>query len=287
MGSKRAWRRLARNKLAILGGVMLLAIVIIAIFAPWIATHDYKAQSLRERLHPPAWVQADGQNAPTYILGTDHLGRDMFSRIVMGARVSLLVGLVGVTVSATIGLVLGVLAGYFGGWVDTIIMRFADLQLSFPFILLAVSLLAALGPGLNSILIVMAIGGWVVFARVVRSAVLTVKELDYVAAARTIGKSHFQILRRDIVPNIGSSLIVMVSVEMARMITAEATLSFLGLGIQPPFPAWGLMLFEGKEYLARAWWVATFPGLAIMLTVLSVNIVGYALRDVLDPALKD
>jgi peptide/nickel transport system permease protein len=270
-----------RHHLGIFGLLLLALVGLCALFAPLLTPHDPTEQELSRRLLPPAW--SGGQ--PEHLLGTDSLGRDNLSRIIYGARVSLVVGFLTVLVSGAIGVLLGLVAGYYGKLVDEVVMRLADVQLAFPFILLAISVIAVLGPGLRNVIIVLGIAGWMVYARLVRGEVLSVKQRDFVQAVRCLGASDGRIILRHILPNVTTPLIVVATFSVAQMIIAEASLSFLGLGVQPPEPTWGGMLADGRKYLDGAWWVATFPGLAIMLTVLSVNFVGDWLRDWMDPRL--
>lgn len=281
--ARRLLRSLWRNKTALAGAVILCAVIAAAIAAPLLAPHDPHAQDLNNRLQPP-----DGPAAGKagHLLGTDHLGRDIFSRIIYGSRVSLLVGVVTVLIAGTIGTALGLLAGYYGGKVDAAIMRIADIQLAFPFILLALSVMAVLGSGLKNVIIVLSLTGWVMYGRVVRGEVLAMREKEFVEAARALGGRDRRVILRHILPNVVTTMIVMGTLEVARVIIAESSLTFLGLGVEPMIPTWGGMLSDGREYLSNAWWVATFPGLAIMFTVLGINLLGDWLRDALDPRLK-
>jgi peptide/nickel transport system permease protein len=279
-----AWRRFARHRLALCGLAMLLAVVGVAGLADAVAPRSPVAQQILLRLKPPGFV--DPRSGQTLWLGTDHLGRDILSRVIYGSRVSLLVSLPAVAISATIGLTLGLLAGYYRAWGESIVMRLVDLQLAFPFILLALSSIALLGPSLRNIIIVFAITTWPVYARTTRGSVLSLREREFVQAARSVGASDWQILWRHVVPNILSPVLVLASFEVARMIILESALGFLGLGVQPPTPTWGNMLADGRDYIRDAWWIATFPGLAIMLTAAGVNFLGDGLRDLFDPTLQ-
>jgi peptide/nickel transport system permease protein len=269
--------------MGIIGLVIIVTVAICALFASFLAPHDPTDQEIARRLIPPIW-QAGGQ--ATYPLGTDSLGRDMLSRIIYGAQVSLLVGFLTVIISGTFGAVLGLLAGYYGKILDEVVMRVADIQFAFPFILLAIAVIAVLGPGLRNVVIVLGVAGWMAYARLVRTEVLSIKEREFVQAVRSLGGGNGRIILRHVFPGVTSPLIVVATFSVAQMIIAEASLSFLGLGVQPPTPTWGGMLADGRKYLDTAWWVATFPCLAIMFTVLGVNFVGDWLRDLLDPQLK-
>jgi len=267
---------------------VLLIMLLFAVLAPFLAPKDPTDQSLMLRLKPPVWL-AEGE--PGYILGTDEVGRDILSRMIYGARVSLSVGLVGVLIGSIIGTVLGMVAGYFAGAVDETIMLVADMQLAFPFILLAISIIAVLGPDPSGaipwkLIVIVGISGWMTYARVCRGVVLTVKEREFVQSVRALGGSDNRILFRHILPNILSPVIVLATLDLARLIILESTLSFLGLGVQPPSPSWGGMLGQGRQYLDTAWWLSTFPGLAIMVTTLAISRGGDWVRDVLDPTLR-
>jgi peptide/nickel transport system permease protein len=259
---------------------VLVLIVLLAIGAPLLPMADPLDQDLVGRLLPPAW-SADGSWA--HPLGTDQLGRDIASRVVWGARVSLLVGVSAVAISGLIGVTAGVLAGYLGGWIDNILMRIADGQLAIPFILLVIAVISVIGPGIEKVVPVLGITGWVIYARVGRAEVLSVREREFVLAARASGAGLPRILLRHIGPNILGAIAVVASVEVANVILLESSLGFLGLGVQPPTPSWGNMLGEGRDYLTTAWWLATLPGLALAVTALSITVLGDVLRDVFDP----
>ena len=250
-------------------------VVLMALFAGILSPHDYTKQDLKLALKPPCWAKGGSW---TYPLGTDHLGRDLLSRIFHGARVSLVVGVGSVLIGLAIGTFLGLVSGFYGGWIDSLIMRMADIQLSFPPIFLAIAVMAFVPPGIWSLMLVLGVVTWIQFGRVSRGSTLSVKEKDFVEAARSVGSSNAKIILRHILPNVLSPLIVIATVSMSWMILAEAGLSFLGLGIQPPTPAWGSMLSEGRTYFGIAWWYATFPGLAIFITVLGLNMLGDGLR---------
>jgi peptide/nickel transport system permease protein len=271
------------RRLVVAGGLFVLALAVVAVAAPWLAPQDPTRQSLRGRLAAPTLEGADGR---AHVLGTDHLGRDILSRVIWGARVSLLVGFAAVIVGGVIGATLGILAGYRGGWADSAIMTLADAQLAFPFILLAIGIIAVLGPSFPTLVVVIGLSGWMSYARVLRSQVLVLSSREFVDAIHALGGSVARIVSRHILPNVLSSLVVIATLELARSIVLEATLSFLGLGIQPPTPSWGGMVHEGREYLDSAWWISTFPGLVLMLTSLVVSRTGDWLRDLLDPTLR-
>ncbi len=276
-------RRLVRRRTALFGILVVLGVLLAAAFAPLVAPFDPLEQDIGQRLREPGWQDAQGHVHP---LGTDHLGRDILSRIVFGSRIALVVGLAAVVISGLLGMVIGLLAGYFGGRVDDFLMRLADIQLAFPFILLAIAVIGVLGPSLRNIIIVIGVSSWVVYARVVRGEVLSIREREYVQAAIALGSQHWRVLRHHVLPNTLTPWLVVATLDMARVIVIESALSFLGLGVQPPTPTWGGMLADGRVYLSTAWWLATFPGLAILITVLGINLFGDGLRDTLDPRLK-
>ncbi len=274
-------RRTARLALAGLGFVILLAVIALA--APWLAPQDPTRQALRGRLSGPTLQGPDGRPR---LLGTDQLGRDVLSRMIYGARVSLAVGLSAVVIGGLVGASLGIAAGFRRGKVDTIIMTLADAQLAFPFILLAIGIIAVLGPSFLTLIIVVGLSGWVSYARILRAQVIVLRSREFVEAILALGGSVTRIVLRHVVPNVLSTLVVIATLELARAIVLEATLSFLGLGVQPPTPSWGGMIYEGREYLDSAWWISTFPGLLLMLTSLVVSRTGDWLRDLLDPTLR-
>jgi peptide/nickel transport system permease protein len=276
----RAWRKLVGNPAAILGALILVVVVSTALAAPWIAPHDPATQSLLRRFTPPLW--ASGGNA-AYPLGTDQVGRDILSRIIHGARVSLLVGVLAVIVSVLIGVTLGLVSGFVGGRIDTVLMTIVDITWSFPQLLLALAFVAALGPSLVTIILVLGFTGWERYARVVRAEVLALREKDFIEAARAMGIGSGRILVRHLLPNTFSSIVVLSTLQVAQAILAEAALSFLGVGSGRTYPTWGQMIALGRDFISVAWWLATFPGLAILLTVLAINLVGDRLRDALDP----
>ncbi len=282
--SHRALRSLYRAKWPMLALFLLMVITFAAAFGPAVAPRDPNRQNIIARLKQP--MQKD-RHGHVFVLGTDGLGRDVLSRLLYGARVSLTVGLTAVVVGGSLGTFLGMMAGYFGGWIDDILMRLADIQLAFPFILLAIMFLLVLGPGVFNLILVLGIGQWVTYARIARAQTISQREKEYVEAARALGQGTVGILWTQILPNILSPLIVIASFNVASVILAEAALSFLGLGVPPTVPSWGGMLAESRnELLAGRWWLAVFPGTAIMITVLSFNILGDWLRDLLDPRLS-
>jgi ABC-type dipeptide/oligopeptide/nickel transport system permease subunit len=276
----RAWRRFALNPAAIFGSLILALVIGAALAAPWVAPHDPAKQSLLRRFTPPVW-QAGG-NA-SYPLGTDQVGRDVLSRIVHGARISLMVGVAAVMVSLVIGVTGGLVSGFVGGKVDTVIGTVVDINLSFPQILLALAFVAALGPSLMTIIVVLGLTGWERYTRVVRSEVLALREKEFIEAARAIGVGRLRIIFRHVLPNTVSSIVVLSTLQVAQAILAEAALSFLGVGSGRAYPTWGQMISLGRDFVTVAWWLPTIPGLAILLTVLAINLVGDRLRDALDP----
>ena len=275
-------RRLRRSRSAQFGLLCLLVIVSLALFGP-LFVRDPNAQDVLARLQPPAFVEG-GQS--DNLLGTDQLGRDLLARVVYGGRISLLIALVAVAIAGTVGVLLGLIAGYYRGPAEAVIMRLADIQLAFPFILLVVLIVGALGASVSNLIIVLGLSGWILYSRVVRGQVLSVREAEFVQAARGVGATDARIIARHVLPGVFSPVIVVASFAAAQVIVAEAALSFLGLGVQPPDPSWGRMLADSRDYLASNPWLATIPGLAIVLTVLGLNLVGDWLRDVLDPRLK-
>jgi peptide/nickel transport system permease protein len=269
----RAWRRFARNRGAVFGTIVLIAWVIVAILAPWIAPRD------------PLEISFVGRQAPSaeYFFGTDRLGRDIFSRILYGARISLLIGVLSVAIGLTTGTLMGLVAGYYGGRLETVIMRFVDALLAFPGILLALVVIAALGPSLINVMIAVGISSVPEYARLARASVLSVKERPFVEAARAFGAYDGRIMVYHVLPSIRAPLIVLSTLQIGTAILVGSGLSFLGMGAQPPTPEWGLMTASGRDFLDRAWWISTFPGLAILSTVIAVNLMGDGLREALDP----
>jgi peptide/nickel transport system permease protein len=265
------------NKTGLLGMGIVLASVALAVVAPLITSHDPYAANPAARLQPPI--------VGAHVLGTDQLGRDMLTRILLGGRVSLAVGFLAVAIAAPLGVLLGLLAGYCGSAPEQLLGRLADAQLAIPFILLAIAVLGVLGASPLNVILVLGVTGWPIYLRVTRSTVLAVKKAEYVQASRALGGSHLRIMLRHILPNTLSPTVVIATFAVAQTITLEATLSFLGLGIQPPVPSWGQMLADGKSYLNVGWWLSTFPGLAIAFLVIGINLLGDAVRDLLDPRL--
>ncbi|MBP2549782.1 peptide/nickel transport system permease protein [Neorhizobium galegae] len=281
---RRAWRSMVAAKWPLLALLILVCVIFAALFGPQIAPLDPNRQNIMLRLAGP---MTEGRGKTLFLLGTDGLGRDVFSRLLYGARVSLLVGISAILVGGTIGVVAGLVSGYFGGWIDDVIMRLGDIQLAFPFILFAIMFLVILGPGLANIILVLGVGQWVTYARIVRAQTLSLREKEYVEAARALGDSTVSVIFRTILPNIMAPLTVIASFNVASVILSEASLSFLGLGVPPSVPTWGSMLAESRDQLlANKWWLAFYPGIAIVMTVLSFNILGDWLRDFLDPRLK-
>ena len=264
-------------------GVILALVVICAVFARVLATEAPTFGNLADSFIPPAWVEG-GSSA--HLLGTDSLGRDVYSRIIYGARVSLIVSIFAIFIAGSIGTTLGLASGYFGGRLDGLIMRLVDIALALPTILMALVLVAVLQPGIVTVIIVIGCLSWANYARQIRGEVLTVKERDFVVLARSIGSSPARIMSRHILPNVFNTIIVLATLQVGSVILLEATLSFLGLGVPPPEPSWGQMVAEGRGFIVVAWWMAMFPGLAIMFTVLSMNLMGDWLRDLLDPRLR-
>jgi peptide/nickel transport system permease protein len=275
--------RLLRLRWGLAASAVLLLVVASAIFAPLISPRDPLSVNIRHRLAPPAWMEG---GAPEHLLGTDQVGRDLLSRIIYGGRVSLVVGACAVLIAATIGVLLGLGAGYFGGRIDWTIMTVINVMLTFPFVLLALAVISVLGPSLTNMILVLGVAGWPIYARVIRAETMAIREREFVLAGRALGMSHARIVFRQIAPNLISAIVVIATLQVAQVIIFESFLSFLGLGIQPPTPAWGNMLGEGRVYMLNSWWIATFPGLAIFTTTLVINLMGNALRDWLDPHLK-
>ncbi len=271
-------RRLLRSPQAVVGGVILITLVLVALAAPLIAPHDPLEMSIVDQFQAPST-----QN----FFGTDEFGRDVFSRVLHGAQISLRVGLMATLIAVGGGTVLGMVAGYFGRWVDSVGQKIMDTLLAFPGLLLALAIIAVLGPGLRNVLIALGIGGMPYYARLVRGQVLSIKEREFIEAARVVGARHPRIMLRHILPNTVSPLIVVGSLDLGWNILAAASLSFIGLGAQPPTPEWGFMLSAGRDFMRDQWWISTFPGIAIVLAVLSFNLLGDGLRDAFDPQSRD
>jgi len=277
-----AFGLLLRNRVAVAAALVYLLFVAMAIAAPLLAPYDPDDQVLSDRFKPPAWPPGEGQ----HLLGADNLGRDVLSRLIYGARVSIAVGLVTVTICAVVGSLLGAIAGYARGRVDGALMLLLDIWMAFPALVLAIAVSAALGPGLPNLILALALTGWVSYCRVIRGEVLALREREFVLAARVIGATGWRIVVRHLIPNVVAPILVLATLEMATVIIAEAALAFLGLGVGASQPTWGGMLNDGRQFLRQAWWLATFPGLAISMLVLAVNLLGDGLRDALDPRLR-
>ncbi len=271
------WQRLRRNRMAMVGAAIVLVMFLLAVAAPLLG-RDPGAIDIAGRLQPPGWLHP---------LGTDDLGRDVLTRILFGARISLLVGFVAVGIATVIGIALGALAGYYGRWVDTLLMRFVDIMLCFPTFFLILAVIAFLDPSIWNIMIIIGLTGWMGVARLVRAEFLSLRERDFVLAARALGASDLRIIFRHILPNALSPVLVSATLGVAGAILTESALSFLGIGVQPPTPSWGNMLIAGKQTLGTAWWLSVFPGLAILVTVLGYNLLGEGMRDALDPRIRD
>lgn len=277
---KKLLKSLLKSKTGMAGLIIVLMITIMAIFAPYIVPHDPNFQDYTEQNNPPMWLEGGSSE---YVLGTDNLGRDMLSRVIYGSRISLAVGILSVIVSGAIGMLFGLIAGYYGGIIDNILMRLVDAFLAIPAILFILAILGVIGPGTFTLIFVIGITNWVIYARLVRGEVLSIKQREFIKAAITIGSSDRVIIFRHILPNVFSSFIVISTLSVASTIVLEASLSYLGIGIQPPTISWGEMLTAGRDYLATSWWIASFPGIAITITVLGIIFLGDWLRDVLDP----
>ena len=276
------FRSLRGNRVGQFGVAILLVIIVLAVVGPLLSPHDASEHNLRGRFKPPGYVDESGR----YFLGTDQLGRDMLSRLIAGTRISISIGVLAVLIAGSIGVTYGLISGFIGGSLDNLLMRIADAFLAIPFIVLVVAVSGVVGAGLGTLIVILGVTNWVSYARVTRAEVLTTKEFDYVLAARALGQTRMRIMYQHILPNITSSIIVLATTMVATTMLAEASLSFLGLGVQPPTVTWGLMLADGRDYLGSAWWMSTFPGLAITVSVLGVVFVGDWLRDLFDPRLK-
>ncbi len=275
---------LLKRQAAVAGLIVLACVIGLAVSANWIAPYDPNEQVLERRLLPPVWMEGGSRQ---HLLGTDHLGRDILSRVIYGSRISLTVGLLAVVISGLLGISAGLVAGFYGGRADAAIMRLVDIQLAFPFILLALAVIGVLGPGVRNVILVLGIAGWMVYARVVRGQVLSVREREFVEAARAIGASDLRIIRIHVLPNTLAPVIIVATFAVATCIITEASLTFFGLGVEATIPTWGSMLSDGRAYMGTAWWLTTFPGLAMMLTVLALNVIGDWLRDFIDPRMRN
>lgn len=277
------WPKLRRSPVGLTGAVLVALVLFVAVFAPLLAPHDPNLKNPRLRLKPPVGMEGYVEG---YYLGTDTLGRDILSRVLYGARISVAVGVAAVLVAGSIGVVVGLTTGYFGGWFDAAVMRFTDAFQSIPGLLLTLLVVGIVGPGLLTLIGILGVTRWVTYARVVRGETLTTREREYVHAARALGQRNVWILFRHILPNVRSSIIVLATLNVGTVILAESSLSFLGLGVPPTIPTWGGILSDGRNYITHAWWVATFPGMAISLTVLGITFLGDWLRDYYDPRLR-
>lgn len=281
---KRNMRLFASSKLSLFFSALTIGFIVMAVAAPSIAPHGPNEADLFLRLLPPAWMEGGDWS---YVLGTDALGRDVLSRIIYGSRVSIFIGACVILVATTVGVLAGLAAGYLGGWVDVVISRLVDILLGFPYLIFAIALIAMTGPGLQNIIFALAYKEWVIPCRVVRGETLATRNVEYVEAAHAMGASNRYIMLKEILPNILSPVMVVSTVRMAHVIILEASLSFLGLGVQPPTASWGSMVADGRSYMLDEWWLSTFPGLAILLLVLSINVVSQGLRDAFDPKFHD
>ncbi len=273
-------RELWGDKAGFFGLLFVVLFILVAVFAPFLAPHDPSKQILADRLVPPFWM--DGGSL-THVLGTDQLGRDILSRVIYGSRISLIVGISVVLIAGGFGTAMGIISGYFGGKVDSFIMRVVDIEGAFPGLLLALLILTAIGPSVSTVIVVLCITGWLMYARVARGTVLSLREMPYVEAAELVGSRPRRVMARHVAPNLTSPIVTVGVLEFARIVLAEATLSFLGLGVQPPQMSWGLEIAEGQDYVYSAWWLVTFPGIAIAITVIGVNMFASWLRVVADP----
>jgi len=282
---KRVLRTLLRSKTAVFGALVLGLFVLIAILAPVLAPHDPNQQNLERRLAPPIGLGMEDASFE-HPLGNDNLGRDILSRLIVGSRVSLLVGVSVVFMASLVGSVVGAMAGYYRGNFDNVAMRFVDVWMAFPSLLLAIAFGAALGSGISNLVFALALTNWVVYSRIVRAEVLVLREKEFILAAKALGATDTRIILRHIIPNVLPPILVIATLQMGTVIIAEASLSFLGIGVQTSIPTWGGMLADGREYMRQSWWMATFPGIAISIVVLGVNLLGDGLRDALDPHLR-
>jgi peptide/nickel transport system permease protein len=281
---RRLLELLWRFRLGVLGGIFLTILTVVSIGAPWLAPYDPAIGGVLLRMKPPFWIEGAD---PAHLLGTDGVGRDILSRLIYGGRISLLVASVSTLVAITLGLFLGVAAGYFGRWTDAVISTAVNIMLTFPFVLMALAVISVMGSNLPNLIFVLGITGWPGYTRVARADTMRLKEMEYVQAARSVGAGTTRIILRHIVPNLFSGLVVLSSVQLGRIIIAEAFLSFLGMGVKPPTPSWGNMLGESRVYMFDQWWLPTLPGLILLVTSLAVNLLGDSLRDYLDPYTKN
>ena len=282
MRFRRFWKLYRKNRAAVIGLILTIFFLVMAIFAPFIAPRDPNTGKLTERLSPPFWMEGGGTR---HLLGTDSLGRDILSRVIYGSRISILIGVVVVSVASITGVIIGLVSGYFGGKIDAIIQRIVDTLLAFPYLIFALAIMSVLGPGLKNIVLALVYKEWVTPCRVIRGDTLVAREENYVEAARAMGASNWHILIRSLLPNVMASVIVVASLRIGWVVLMEASLSFLGLGVQPPTATWGGMVAGGRDYIFQAWWITTFPGIAIFLLVMGVNLMGEGLRDAFDPKL--
>lgn len=284
MSRHELWRRMRKSYFFVIGSVLVIAIIVLSLVSPWIAPHDPTKLNLAMRLSSPDWFSKGWDG---YILGTDALGQDILSRLMIGSRVSLMISFTVVFATAIIGTVLGIVSGFFGGIVDTIIMRISDIQVSIPPMILAIAVMAVLGNTTANLIGVLIFTRWVQYARVVRSNVMAVRKMDYINASTVLGSSKIRIMFTQILPNVLTQLIIVMSQEFGRTIMTESSLSFLGLGVPAPAPSWGVMIADGREYLATSPWVIIAPGVTLMIAVLAFNFLGDGVRDVLDPKNKN
>lgn len=280
--TRRLWMSLRRSPVGTIGFIIVSVVIVLAIFGNAIVPHDPTERNLRARFKPPGYTDATG----TYVLGTDQLGRDIYSRMIVGSSVSVLVGVTSVMIAGTIGVLVGLIAGFYGGWIDDVLMRLVDGLLSIPFIILVVAISGILSPGLGTLIMILGLTGWVTYARVIRAEVLKVREMEFVVAAYAVGQRPMLVMLRHILPNVISTAVILAASQVGVTILAESSLSFLGLGVKSPTVTWGLMLADGRENINSAWWMTTFPGIAITITVLGVAFLGDWLRDVLDPNVR-
>jgi len=278
-----SWRRFRNDRFAVAAAVLVLLFVLAALFAPWVSPQDPNDSDLLRRLQPPVWMDGGEWAFP---LGCDALGRDLLSRIIHGTRISIFIGAAVVLIATGLGIVTGLLSGYLGGWVDSVISRVVDILLAFPYLLFAIGLMAMMGPGLQNIIIALAYKEWVIPCRLVRGETMALRDVEYIEAARAVGASRRYIMLREILPNILSPVIVVSTIRMAHVIILEASLSFLGIGVQPPTASWGSLVADGRSFIWDAWWISTFSGLAILLLVLAINVASQGLRDAFDPRLQ-